>query len=333
MCVFILFGRANLLSVIYSNTAILMVNKSLTVQLEKTNTQQLNYAELLFKKALDYNSQNTSAWRGLGTLSMIQGNIDDALNFWEKGALTAQDFFYVAEQYRSSKQYQQALKWYDIAVRMDPELVDAWYYMGLSYEAIEQWDAALAVYNVAKSATNNLVVGKSQILFRIGFYYEARIIPPQNQKAFDLYERAITLDDFPDAISKARVLVQEGIIFQKQEDLLASESKYKEALALYPDYFQALFRLGRLQWEKDKDIFSAKRLIGRAIEIQPDNIWGYKTMAEIYAENKEPLKAAYFYCYVLKIAPQDKDANWYIKHLNSDISCSNVLLLAEPKFE
>ena len=229
---------------------------------------------------------------------------------WKAAGLTAQDFIARGEEERQAERYEEAMEWYERAAKVEPGLGDPWYYMGLAYEGLEEWEAALESYERAIGMGSFTLVHRSSPQYRLGVIYQWRLDPRQADAALAAYEAAIAADDFSADWEAADCHYQRGEIWGWMgRDPRESLSEYQQAVILNPEHHWAHLRLGYALFQAYGDIAGAEAEIKQAIAMWPDDQhqkWPYRVLGDIYQEVGMIDQAIAAYQEVLRLDPSDE---------------------------
>lgn len=199
--------------------------------------------------------------------------------------------------FASLHRYEEAVEYYDRALRADPKYVISWYNKGLSLKKLKRYDEAVDCLNRAieldpgyAGAYNS----KGHALFEMGFVSEARAC----------YEKALSINPnyiFP-IHNKALILENEG-------DLESAIALYDRILSIDPKYYVAAYNKALL-FKRMNRLEEAMASCNKAIELNPN-------YADAWITRGTTLNAMGFYeeslsCYeeALAIDP-DSAIAWY----------------------
>ena len=285
----------------------------------KTSFQEAAKAEKLLRQAAAWNNDNEGAHRGLGWVLAAQGENEEAGTEWLTGGFTAQDFIARGEQARKAKQYEEALAWFERAAEIEPELGDPWYYTGLIYERMEQWEKALEAYARAVEAHAFVAVGRSNLYYRMGLIYQWHLEPRQTDAALTVYETAIEMADFQPLTEVADCHYGRGtILWWRGSDPDKCIVECRRAIELNPKHVSAHILLGVIYYASYKDMAMAESEIHKAIELSPQNKWPYYQLGEIYRQAGRADEAVAMYKQALEIDPEFNVARERLETLRVD---------------
>ncbi|NLG27440.1 MAG: hypothetical protein GX557_05985, partial [Chloroflexi bacterium] len=102
--------------------------------------------ERRLERALQLDSANSSALRGLGALYIERGDLERGARAWRDAGVRVDSFLAAAEQAQRSRAFSVAARWYRYATALAPKNADAWYNLGLCQERLGAWNAAAQAY-------------------------------------------------------------------------------------------------------------------------------------------------------------------------------------------
>jgi tetratricopeptide (TPR) repeat protein len=232
---------------------------------------------------------------------------------WRRAGVTAQDLTARGEEARKAKQYDEALVWYERAMRLEPHLGDPWYYVGLLHEHQERWPEALDAYRRATASRRFRQVGRSSPHYRAGIIYQVRLEPRQVEKALTAYETATELDDFGADWEAADCHFKRGEILWWQKDNPDEYiAEFQKAIELNPKHASAHILLGRAYYAHNEDVEAAEAELHRAAEVAPRHStwaqWAYVHLGDIYRQEGRRDEAALMYQQALDLDPDFEPA-------------------------
>jgi len=279
----LLWRSPTVLSRVGGNVGLAVLTKSLVGAPEGPCLQELSQAEEILRRAASWDASNRAVHRALGWALAAQGREAEAVAEWRAGGFTLEDFIARGDEARTASDYDEAIAWYGRAARLEPDSGDPWYYTGLAYEGLKQWEDALGAYDQACEAVAFATVRKSNLYYRMGIIYQGRLEPPQTDAALAAYSSAIELDDFGTDQEAADCHYKRGDILRwtgAEPDAYMAECQL--ALKLDPNHAGAHILLGVGRYLVYGDLAMAESDIRRALELAPENEWAYYHLGEIY---------------------------------------------------
>jgi tetratricopeptide (TPR) repeat protein len=231
------------------------------------------------------------------------------LDEWSRAGLTAGDFIDRGNEARKAEQYNEAVSWYKRAVRLEPDLGDAWYYVGLAYEGQQQWLQALDAYERVIVSSRLIRVHRSSPHLRTGIIYQRWLDSRQPESALAAFELALKLDDFASVVEAADCHYRRG---QLLRDLEADPDEYmaefQRAVELDAEHISARIMVGLTIYEQKRNASAAEAELLRAQELAPQNKWVYYHLGEIYRQEGRVTEAETMYRQALEIDPAFESA-------------------------
>jgi tetratricopeptide (TPR) repeat protein len=241
---------------------------------------------------------------------------------WREGGFTAQDFINAGEEARRAKQPAEALAWYGRAARMEPELGDPWYYMGLTYEGLEQWNEALEAYRTATgSQVRMLQIPRGSMYYRIGSILQWHTDPRPTDEIVKAYDLALADGRFVSTREEADVHYSRGVIHWWRRPATGPEQymvEFETALQLNPQHAWAALLLGRAYFLDLNDLTQARSYTDRSIGLQPGNPWGYLYSGDILLAEGQADQARAQYQKALDLAPDFSEAQERLRGLDEE---------------
>ncbi|MFP3870011.1 MAG: tetratricopeptide repeat protein [Syntrophobacteria bacterium] len=168
-----------------------------------TRKEVLDKAEYHFKQAVRLKPDFSEAYNNLGVLYLRQGQVDQAIEALKKAL---DSLLYLNPQhahlnlgraYLLKKDYNKAAEHFQRAVKLVPDYVAAYYFLGLAYEGLEEDREAIRAYRqVVKFVPNNVPahLNLGKLLYRTG----------EKQAAVDSFSEVIRLAPNSAAAEKAQ---------------------------------------------------------------------------------------------------------------------------------
>lgn len=226
---------------------------------------------------------------------------------WQAAGFTTEDFVAAGELAARAKEYSAAMIEYNRAARLEPGLGDPWYYLGLMFEAQEQWDDALAAYERAATADHLRRIGRSNPHYRTGLVHQQQ--EPELEKALRAYELAATVNDFSSLEDAADCQYRIGDILRAQKaDLREIKAAYEKAIELDPKHAWAHVRLGQTYYSQTGDFSLAATEIQKGLDLLPNEPWIYVVLGDLNLQDGRRMEAAAMYRHALEVKPDFEPA-------------------------
>jgi tetratricopeptide (TPR) repeat protein len=196
----------------------------------------------------------------------------------------------LANTYSFFQDNEQAFKYINQALRIDPKFRDAYLLKGSIYRNLGNFERAVCSYETAVQQDPDFTVG----YLWLGSLYEMK----ENPICIEYYTTAYRLEPKnPDVIYSLAYAKQK---FGKEK---AATSLYRKMIRLDSTYFDAYFQIGYMKQFSEKDIDSALFYYDKVVEIQPRHVESYHNMGLIYEERKDITNALFSYAKALKNNP------------------------------
>lgn len=311
--------RSAVMSKALTSVGMLALARYLQASSQTADSSLLPRAEHLFREATRWRRADATAHRGLGLVLAAEGREDEAVVAWQAAGGMLEELIQRGEQARRAESYEEALKWYGRAIAMNPGLGDPWYYTGLAYEGLNQWEQAIEAYRRALDLRAFEYAGRSSPYYRLGWIHQRELDSPQLDKALAAYNAAIALGDFATDTEAAGAYHSRGAIYDRQgRDPLDSVREYRQALALSPQHKWARLRLGQALYRKHGNVSLAEQEIEQALTLWPDiksRKWPYRFLGDIYRDAGLVEKAVAAYQEALRVDPNDQQVQRVLNEL------------------
>jgi len=213
--------------------------------------------------------------------------------------------------FASLKRYEEAIEYYDRALKSDPSYVTSWYNKGLSLKKLKRYDEAVACFERAiqldpkyASAYNS----KGHALYEMGFFKEAS----------DFYDRALAIN--PNYLYPMH---NKALILENNGEREAALAIYDKIISIDARYYVAWYNKALL-YKKMNRFEDAMTHCNKAIEINPN-------YSDAWITRGTTLNAMGFYeesfeCYEEALAlDPDSAVAWY----DRGISLANMQKIEE----
>lgn len=285
---------------------------------------QANLTDQLHRPHADASPKDDLIWRTLGLVHETQGKPQEALQAWSNDPASATFLLNRGLLAEHRGEADAALSWYDYATELSPQEAAPWYRLGALYE--DQADMAAAETHYRRAAdrapTNRDIwfalarvlleqekatpaldalqqgagasdgrIGRSAFYFQIGRIYERYLDAADLANAESAYRRAAELDDF-EALPQWRHFpdYRLGEIFAARGDYLAAVDQFNRAIAIKPDFREAILSRSSALLELG-ETREAILALEAAIESNPDMVAAYRALADLYESLGDDAKA------------------------------------------
>jgi tetratricopeptide (TPR) repeat protein len=296
-----LLGRA------WGNAGMVKLARALVAPNDST-FQAVVQAEAMFRDAVARAPGEHSACRGLGFALAAQGREDEAIAAWQAVEGIAWEFVWQGGQAWIAGQYQDALTWYKRAVRIEPGLGDAWYYMGLTYGRLEQWEEALTAYQRGLDLPLS-EIGQSDVYYRVGWVQFRKIEASDPMTALAAFDAAIALDQFSREVGVVEAHLQRAAVLHVLDRDAEALSEYEWVIERQPEDYWAYVNAAALYWQLERDVERVESMLMAAIALRPDYDVAYLRLALLYLNLGKKAEAIEVYRQVLSFDPQNEAAS------------------------
>jgi len=181
-------------------------------------------------------------WAGWGDVQLVEaaraggvlaGAERRSVAAWRAGGISAEQLVEAGEEARKARRYEEALEWYERAIRLEPGSADGWYHIGVVLQEENQWEQSLYALDRAIDLEPGLarayIAQARALAFGYGDYEKARA---QAEKGLRV------------APEDKEILYQAAQFFLEIQDNIRAEELFKAALALDPDNLYMWIGLG-----------------------------------------------------------------------------------------
>jgi tetratricopeptide (TPR) repeat protein len=272
-----LFGRA-IVSRGWSNAGMLSLGRALRSSGAGVPApEKLAHAESLFRKALEMDSRNASAHRGLGFIFWEQGAQHQAGDQWRRAGVAYMDFVRTGGLAARLGNPDKALDWYRRAIALAPYTSDPYVSAALILAEMEGEEQALALleHALALDAFDNESVEIVAHAARADFLYSLG----QRREAMADYEWVVARST-GNYWSTLRV---GALAWELDGDAVRAEIMMLRALEINPKLKWAYSRLGDLYRDLGRRD-EALQMFLKVLELDPDDEYALKRAKSLDGE-------------------------------------------------
>ena len=264
---------------------------------------------------------------------------------WKDGGFDGNALLVRGDEARKAKRYDEALRWYDRALKMDPRAEGAVFYRrGLVFKALEAWDRAETAFRTGTQVwpTNRDLwyelgrvlaqqkrdeeaveafllgvdapegeVGASTLLLEICRASQRLRAWEQSLAAC---EEALARDQFEAEWQRTATLYHHGVALKQLGNLEQAQEVLAEVIRRSPKHYWAYIQRGDALWRLGRQA-EGETMLRQAIELRPNEKWAYRALAWFYARDGRREEAVALYRQVLEIDPNDKGAREMLEKL------------------
>jgi tetratricopeptide (TPR) repeat protein len=154
--------------------------------------------------------------------------------------------------------YQQAMRWLETAIELEPTNLEFHYYLGLTFGAMKRYEDALEVFES--------MVEEEPVKFRKAYFEIAAIYSKQGQ-----YQKAIDTLSIVEEIDpkEPRVYLEKGYAYQKLTDYEQAIEHFNKAKELEPKMAQVLdYNIAAVYFDAE-EFDRAEQIFTKVIELDP----------------------------------------------------------------
>jgi len=303
--IFLIFlGGPQIVGIALGNIGGILLVRDLNAP-SQLNKQRLVYAKNCLILSTNLVPERATIQRALGYVVFLEGDMEEALYIWRK--TPGSEVWLLSRgitAYRLSA-YEEARLWLDTTTQVKPDLGKAWYYLGLSYNKLEQPEKAWEALRLAEEQAD------SQPIISSIYHSQGDLLADTSAglpEALRLYDMALDADRFIEAWRRRDAYYAQGEVLLQLGQYDEAIQSFQAVLALYNDHYWARVRLGRAIWLASGSLEDAERYYLEAIDLNPSEKSAYRWLALTYQEAGQIQEATIVYRKVLEIDPEDKMA-------------------------
>ncbi len=254
-------------------------------------------------------SENPAAHRLLGKAWQSRGDVSGAMQEWQSAGLNA---FAIdtALQELAQADTKDALVWTQ-EILMSISTPAEWQRLGSALEtrgdytqAVDAYQQALAL--LAPGKTDKGSASTAEIYYSLARIYEEKFNDPIS--ATETYSKAVEAGDFQNSWHQVMSYEKLAVLLINNDPERAVISA-RQAVNLMPERALAHSILGLALYTAYGDFRQAEREIRIAIELDPQSVWPWMHLGQLYFQAKEYQLAADAYLEAAKRNPEFREAN------------------------
>lgn len=247
--------------------------------------------------------ENYSAQRALGYIQLNFDNSKDTLPDWQNTTSMAEELIAWGKVEERKQNTLAASVLYEKAAKLNPNLADPWFFMGVIYEKEGNKEMAALQFQTGLHRSVFQNVGKSDLYFHMGKI--AKTIP---EKTINFYNQAVEINDFRQPHTEIQTRYSRGVALRWSGHELEAMNDFTWVLAHNPEHYWALVHQGALQWQVNKNAAEAEALMQQATAVRPELTWAYINLGQFYLDTKQNEKALEMYRQVIRLDPENETA-------------------------
>ena len=229
-------------------------------------------AEAHYQRAVALDSSHVQAYTGLGKLYGDQGNRTKALAALQRALALGNEataHYYLGNLYASQGSYQQAIFYYQQAIKRRSDYEQAYINLAGVYARQTEYSTAIQVLTRGVTALS----GSAELKFRLGWNY---FVQGRYAAALEQFQQVVRLD--PQRHQAYDFIAR---LYMAQEKREEAQQLLQQALSAHPDASTLLARLGILLLDVGNPD-QASEYLERAIREDPDNAEAYYSLGQAY---------------------------------------------------
>lgn len=243
-----------------------------------------------------------------GFLEFMRDRTDAAFTIWERNPYSStEQAFRWGDKYRTERDFDKSLSWYQAAAAISPQTADTWYRIGLIYEDQQEYALATTAYQTALEKDSLLQVKIGDILFRVTAA-EIKGVKSSDvewDSVLIMLDSLLSEDAFSVPFHRIQTHYMRAEALRHLGNNIDAITEYEWVIAHRPNDFWSHTHLGWLVWQEYKNLDDAAMWLLKAIEIDPRSKWGYRTLGDVYKEVGKDKAALVMYRNALMIDPND----------------------------
>lgn len=295
-------------------------------------------AEKYWTKALELNPERTDAYNGMGWTTFEKGEYEKAIVFWRKALeinpkmpdvhnsiaqtliilgrydevineaqeelkVTPQSslsYFLIGQGYLKQKEFEKAKKFYETAIELKPDYINAYYGLITICSRLNLKDEAeqyQATFKKLKAEERHILMDRNKafddlVTIRKSLaetYSDAEYIYYKKgylQEAEKLLQRAVKLDP-----NNTEYLMRLGFLYQSSNRLQDALQTYQKANQIDPDNTISHMNTGTILVQL-KQFADAEKVFQKIITSDPNFFGGYRELAQLYLKTGTKLPEA-----------------------------------------
>lgn len=281
--------------------------------------QRLAAAERNLQRALDWSRNGaSSAHAGLALVSERHGAAATAAEHWRAAGYKPGEMLSAAQELFQARQFTAAAAWFERVALARPADASVWELLVLSYTRAERWPRALDAAERGAAQLGPTSPGYSNLQAWVGAIRAERLGKPDLPAALQALNEALQADRFLRDNARVEALATRADVLRRLGRGADAISDYEQALAVAPQSYWPLCRLGSLYWSERRDADAAEAALRRAITLRPDYTEAYYRLATVYRANRRSDEAIEIYRMILSLNPKEARAQRALQDLLSD---------------
>ena len=254
-----------------------------------------------YGKAIDINSEDSSAYLGLGIIQVAQGDHVAAIDYLERAIRIDPEktdaHFTLGRALAAKGDVTLAIRHYKKAIEIDPESALAHLNFGVFLARQGEMTEALDHFRNAVNIDGDLVAAHNNLGMALGLHGDFAGSEEHLRKTVELDPNNV------------EAYFNLGVALEHQRNLADAVKSYRQAIELAPEHPRAHDSLARVL-EREGDLSGAIEHYRKAIEIDPSNATALERLGHILQSMGEFIGAAESYERAIKLAPKNANLHY-----------------------
>lgn len=238
---------------------------------------------------------NPQGYIGLGFVYEAMNDRQAAIKAWNAAGLTPEDFIKAGDEAYREKRFEDALRWYERSILLNPSQAKSWLGLGQVFDAISEPEKALEAYQQAWKF--NLEISTTTLVNALK--------KTGDQMAIEEVLR-FALEKAPTSTHRLLWMIELGRSMRSQENWDEAVAIYQQAINEFPNVLELHISLGWSYYKRGDGVQSAQSEFERAIVLNNKSGDGYFALAQLYTQEKQYQKADNNYLQALERAPNNR---------------------------
>lgn len=306
-------GRNTLRAAVEHNAGYLALNRALALNNATGQTANAWRARGVawLSSAAARRPDRSATWRALGHLYALEGDEEQAVVAWQNAGDMRPEFLLRAQEAEAAGRFDEAHDWYWRMAVLVPDDPATWLELALFHERQSDWAAEAEVIERGLASAR---VPNGDLLYHLAFT-QRQVASPDWVAILDATERALATDAFFHDWSRLQTHRLRAEALSSLGRLTEARDEYIWVVERRPDDYWANLLLGELVWKLDGDVARAEQLFRAALALDSGSKWGYRYLAQFYADRGLDEQARALFERVQELDPADPIAGaWLNQH-------------------
>ncbi|MDO9577221.1 MAG: tetratricopeptide repeat protein [Candidatus Cloacimonadales bacterium] len=219
--------------------------------------------------------------------------------------LTAEDWFQKGYNADEICEYDNAILYYQKAIEIKPDFIEAYHNMGCAYCNKGNYDKAIECFQKAIEIKPDF----AEAYLNMGVTYRNK---GNYDKAIECYQNSIRINP-----NNAKAYTNMGIVYGNKGNYNKEIEYYQKSIELFP-YSKTYFNMGLAYYDIGK-YNDAIQCYENAIKLDPNNGDAYFNLGNVYLEIREEINAIMNFKKTIEINPYDEVAYYNIGNAYNDL--------------